>query len=77
MAMAAEEYPIFLYQDTRISYTSAFYATRESQRIIQRSQHKEKEGLYLIREGLLNGEAYDVYYQLTYRKETVYLVRFR
>lgn len=77
LAMLAKDSPLFIYDDTRIAYTTAFYATRESQRIINRTKNKQKEGLYLVREDLLRDEEYDVYYLLPYRKETVYLVRFR
>lgn len=77
LAEVASDNPIFIYQDTRISYTSAFYATRESQRIIQRTSSIEGNGLYLVREDLLEGKSYDVYYVLFYRDKTVYLVRFR
>lgn len=76
IAMVAKENPVFIYQDTRISYTSAFYATRESRQVIRRTENRESQGLYLIREDLLEGKPYDVYYQLTFRDQTVYLVRF-
>ncbi len=77
LGRVAENNSIFIYQDTRISYTSAFYATRQSQSIIQRSVEKEKEGLYLIRSELLEGEAYDIYLQMPYKDQTIYLIRFR
>ncbi len=77
IAKVAQEYPIFIYHDTRISYTSAFYATRESQRLIHRTSNKERQGLYLVRKDLLQNEDFDVHYQLSYRDKTVLLVRFR
>ncbi|MDW3196599.1 MAG: glycosyltransferase family 39 protein [Cytophagales bacterium] len=73
----AEDHPIFIYKDTRISYTSAFYTTRESKRVIRRTENKEFDGLYLVREDLLKGEEYQVRYLMPYRDTTVYLVRFR
>ena len=77
LAEIAKGNSIFIYQDTRISFTSAFYATRESQSIIQRTDEVAKEGLYLVREDLLGVRARDVYYLIPYREQTVYLVRFR
>lgn len=76
MAGIAAGEPMFIYQDTRISYTSAFYATRENATIIQKTTHTDAPGLYLISgEWLKEIGPHEVLYQLPYRKETVYLVR--
>ena len=76
VAMVAGHEPLYLYRDTGLSRTVAFYATREMGRIITKTEDLKQQGLYIIREEYLKGKNYSVYYSFPYKDEMTCVVRF-